>query len=106
MSPRKGWTHRAARLDSGAELIIFLSGRGEERWPPFSTLLLIARGVYRPQENPGQRRVINHWRARVLEAIKAGDQNYLRPRTYDHVLGSLFLAIAARLAKPFGRARF
>ena len=89
---------------TGAELIIFLSGRDEDAWRPFSTLLLIARDIYRPQENPAQTRVIDHWRARVLEAIKSGDQNYLRPRTYDHVLGSLFLAMATRLTKPFGRA--
>ncbi len=50
--------------------------------------------------------MINHWRARVLEAIKAGDQNYLRPPTYDHVLGALLLAMATRLAKRFGRAPF
>ena len=88
---------------TGAELLIFLSGRDEDRWRPFSTLLLIARDVYKPRESPAQTRMIDRWRASVLEAIKIGDPDYLRPPTYDEVLGFLFLAMAARLANPFGR---
>ena len=89
---------------TAAELIIFMAGRDDEQWRPYTTLRLMARDVFTPRETPAQTARIAQWRSRVIDAIRAGDPQYLRPRTFDDAIAFLIPDLGPRLLLPFGRA--
>jgi hypothetical protein len=69
----------------------------------YHSLFLIAGVVYRPTFSESQQGWFDKWRAEVRESISAQEETYLRPTTYDRLLGLLFPEMAARLQRPGGK---
>lgn len=91
-------------VNSGYQVLnaIMQSGKDNKRW---DTLYAIAVSVYdlAAHFTSDQRRKYEVWRQTLIAKVDANDEAYMRPATFDAVLSALFLDMAKRINKGYGR---
>lgn len=64
------------------------------------SLYLIAARVYAPALSEDERELLDRWRQAVVQSLRSGAEDYVRPARYDRLLSLLFPEMAQAIAKP------
>ncbi len=91
-------------VDTGFQVLnaIMQSGADNKHW---DTLYSIAVKTYGLEAHFKPKQADNNgtWRQTIIGKVAAGDENYLRPSTYDAVLSTLFPDMSRGIATGYGR---
>lgn len=91
-------------VDTGFQVLnaIMQSGADNKRWDTLFSIAVKAYGLdahFTPKQADNYRA----WRQSLIGQVAAGDENYLRPATYDAVLSTLFPDMSRGIATGYGR---
>ena len=91
-------------VDTGFQVLnaIMQSGADNKRWDTLYSIAVKAYGL-EAQCKPKQADNYRAWRQTIIDKVAAGDENYLRPATYDAVLSALFPDMSRGIATRYGR---
>lgn len=82
---------------------IMQSGVDNKRWDTLYTMAVKAYGL-EVRFTPKQANLYAAWRQTIIDQVAAGNEAYLRTRTYDAVLSVIFPEMAPRIGTGYGRA--
>ena len=91
-------------VDTGFQVLnaIMQSGADNKHWDTLYSIAVKAYGLeghFKPKQADNYRT----WRQTIIDKVAAGDENYLRPATYDAVLSTLFPDMSRGIATGYGR---
>ena len=90
-------------MNTGYQVLnaIMQSGHDNKRWHTIYTMAVKAYGL-EAHFTKAQADSYTRWRQSIIDGVDLQDVTYLRPSTYDKVLGVLFPEMARGIAKKYG----